>query len=86
MLSPQVLARGSEFATLHAVNGVLANDSYRLVESATVAEPLARVQREPTPETPRGNTVSDKVVYFADRISCKVIVWFVRFCPPHSST
>ena len=53
MLSPQVLTRGSESGTLHAVNGVLANDSYRLVESATVAEPLARYSVNPRPRRRR---------------------------------
>ena len=50
MLSPQVLAIGSESATLHAVNAAPPNNSYRLAESATGAEALARVQREPVPD------------------------------------
>jgi len=50
MLSPHILVIGSESATLHAVNAVLANNFSRLAEAATEAEGLARVQSEPAPD------------------------------------
>jgi len=46
MPSPHILVIGSE----SAVKAVSANNSYRLAESATEAEALARVQREPAPD------------------------------------
>ena len=50
MLSPHILVIGSESATLHAVNAVLANNFSRLAEAVTEAEGLARVQSDPAPD------------------------------------
>src|SRR5882724_6806558 len=50
MLSPHILVIGSESATLHAVNAVLANNFSRLAEAATEAEGVARVRTEPAPD------------------------------------